>query len=77
MLHFERIFLVHAVHVDNRTGLEEGVELYRHAEATEHHVSVTVLGAKRLVGHFKTRGAVDGAVNPGYLKRVEKVFVFM
>lgn len=77
MFHFQGVFLVHSVHVHNRTGLEEGVELYGHAETTKHHVSVAVLGAKRLVCHFKTRGAVDGAVNPGHLKRVVKVFVFI
>lgn len=75
MFDFKCVLLVHSVHVYNWTGLEGGMELYRHAETTKHHVSITVLGAKCLVGHFKTRGAVDGAVNPGYLRRVEKVFI--
>lgn len=67
MFDFKCVFLVHSVHVYNRTGFEDGVELYRHAEATKHHISITVLGAERLMGDFKTWGAVDGAVNPGYL----------
>lgn len=65
---FEGVLLVDTVHVYNRTGFEDGVELYRHAEATKHHVSVTVLGTECLVGDFKTRWAVNGAVNPGYLQ---------
>lgn len=65
---FKGVLLVDSVHVHNRTGFEDGVELHRHAETTKHHVSVTVLGAECLVGDFKTWGAVDGAVNPGYLQ---------
>lgn len=65
---FEGVLLVDTVHVHNRTGFEDGVELHRHAETTKHHVSVTVLGTECLVGDFKTRGAVDGTVNPGYLQ---------
>ncbi len=65
---FKGVFLVDSVHVYNRTDFEDGVKLYRHAETTKHHVSVTVLGAECLVGDFKTWGAVDGAVNPGYLQ---------
>lgn len=64
---------MNSIHVHNRIGLEEGVELHGHAEATEHHVGVTVLGAERLVRDFKTRRAVDGAVNPGHLQR-EQIF---
>lgn len=52
MFDFKGVFLVDSVHVYNRTGFEDGVELYRHAETTKHHVSVTVLGAKCLVGDF-------------------------
>lgn len=72
MFDFKCVFLVDSVHVYNRIDFEEGVELYRHAEATEHHISVAVLGAKRLVGDFKTRGAVDSTVNPGYLQTGRK-----
>ncbi len=57
-----------SVHVHNRTGFEDGVELHRHAETAKHHVAVTVLGAERLVGDFKAWGAVDGAINPGHLQ---------
>ena len=69
MFDFEGVLFVDSVHVYNGTGFEDGVELYRHAETTEHHVSVTVLGTETLVGDFQTWGAVDGAVNPGYLQR--------
>lgn len=73
MFDFESIVLMHSVHVYYRAGLEEGVELYRHAEATKHHVGIAVLGAKRLMGDFKTRGAVNGAVNPCYLRKQSPV----
>ncbi|TNN87238.1 hypothetical protein EYF80_002440 [Liparis tanakae] len=43
------VILVDSVHVDDRTGFEDGVELDRHAETTKHHVSVAVLGSERLV----------------------------
>lgn len=65
---FKGVLLVDSVHVHNKTGFEDGVELHRHAETTKHHVSVTVLGAECLVGDFQTWRAVDGAVNPGYLQ---------
>lgn len=72
MFDFKCVFLMQSVHVHHWTGLEDGVELYRHAEPTKHHVSVTVLSTECLMGHFKTRGAVDGAIDPGHLKTVEK-----
>lgn len=65
---FKSVLVMYPVHVHNRSGLEDGVELHRHAEPTEHHVGVAVLSAKRLVSDFKTWGAVDGAVDPGYLR---------
>ena len=64
MLDFEGLLLVDAVHVGHHAGLEEGVQLHRHAEPAEHHVRVAVLGAEGLVGHLQTRGAVHGSVNP-------------
>lgn len=64
---FEAVLLVDSVHVHDGTGLEDGVELHGHAEATKHHVGVAVLAAKRLVGDFETRGAVDRAVDPRHL----------
>lgn len=72
MLDFKGVFLVDSVHVYDRTGFEDGVELYRHAETAKHHVTVAVLGAERLVGDFKTWRAVDGAVNPGDLQNKGK-----
>lgn len=68
VFYFKGVFLVDSVHVYNRTGFEDGVKLYRHAETTKHHVSVAVLGAECLVGDFKTRGAFDCAVDPGHLQ---------
>lgn len=59
---------MHSVHVYNWTGLEVRVKLDRHAETTKHHVCITVLCAKCLVGHLKTRGAINSAINPGYLQ---------
>lgn len=59
---------MNTVHVHHRADLEDGVELHRHAQTTKHHVCVTVLCPKRLVGDFETRRAVDGAVDPGYLQ---------
>lgn len=67
MFDFQGVLLVDSVHVNNRTGFEDGVKLYGHAKTAKHHVSVAVLGAKRLVGDFKTWRVVDGAVNPGHL----------
>ena len=64
VLDFEGLLLVDPVHVGHGAGLEEGVELHGHAEPAEHHVGVAVLGAKGLVGHLQTRGAVDRAVDP-------------
>lgn len=72
VLDFEGVLFMDAVHIHYRTGFEDGVELHGHAETTKHHVGITVLGAKSLVGHFKTRGAVDGAVDPGYLRDKER-----
>lgn len=63
---------MHTIHVYNRTGLKDGVELYWHAETTKHHVSITVLSAKRFVGDFKAWRAVNGAINPGYLQTRRK-----
>ena len=77
MFEFKSVILMDPVHVNNRTGFEDGVELYRHAEAAKHHVSVAVLGAECLVGDFKTRGAVDGAVNPGHLQTVTVIKVYI
>lgn len=71
MFDFERLILVHSIHVNDRAGLKEGVKLHGHAKSTEHHVSVTVLRAKRLVAHFQTGRAVDGAINPGHLAKCE------
>lgn len=65
---FESVFFVNSIHVYDRTGLEDRVELYRHAESAKHHVSVAVLGTKCLVGDFETWWAVNGAINPGYLQ---------
>lgn len=65
---------MYAVYVNYGVLLEERVELYRHAETTEYHVSITVLGAKRLVGDLQTWGAVNGAVNSGYLQIERKAF---
>lgn len=62
------VLLMDAVDVCNRTGLEDGVELYRHAETAEDHVGIAVLAPKCLVGDFETRGAVDCPVNPGHLQ---------
>lgn len=64
---------MNSIHVYNRVGLKEGVEFHRHAEATEHHVCITILGAECLVGDFKTWGAIDRAINPGHLHR-ERIF---
>lgn len=61
------VLLVDSIHICNRTGFEDGMELYRHAEATEDHVSIAVLAPKCLVGDFKTGGAVDCSINPGHL----------
>lgn len=68
MFDLQNVLLVDAVHICNRTGFEDGVELYGHAEAAEDHVGVAVLAPKSLVGDFKTRGAVDCPVNPGHLQ---------
>lgn len=68
MFNLEYFLIVHTIHVNCRTGLEGRVKLYRHAETAKHHVGVTVLGAECLVSDFKTRGAVDGAINPGHLQ---------
>ena len=67
VLDLEGLLLVDAVHVGHGAGLEEGVQLHRHAEPAEHHVGAAVLGAERLVGHLQTRGAVHRAVDPGDL----------
>lgn len=67
MFNFEGIVFMHSIHVYYRTGLKEGVKLHRHAQTTEHHVSITVLGTKCLVGDFQTWRAVNGAINPGNL----------
>lgn len=72
MFDFEGVLLMNTVHIHYGTGFEDGVELHGHAETTKHHVGITVLGAKCLVGDFKTRGAVDGAVDPGYLPDEER-----
>lgn len=65
-----------SIHVYNRTGFEDGVELYRHAETAKHHVSITVLGAECFVGDFETRGAVNGTINPGHLQNNDMLVQF-
>lgn len=75
MFDFKGLFFMHSIHVYNRTRLEKGVELHGHAETTKHHVSVAVLGAKCLVGDFKTWRTVNGAINSGDLKR--NIFAFI
>lgn len=68
MFDLQDVLLVDAVDVCNRTGFKNGVELNRHAETAEDHVSIAVLAPKCLVGDFETRGAVDRPVNPGHLQ---------
>lgn len=68
MFQFEGLVIfMHSVHVHDRAGLEEGVELHGHAQSTVHHVTVTVLGPKRPVAHLQTWRAVDGAIYSGHL----------
>lgn len=71
MLELERLLLMHSIDVHARADLEGGVELHRHAQSAEHHVSVAVLGPEGLVSDFQTWRAVDGAVNPGHLGGLE------
>lgn len=68
MFEFEGLVLVvHSVHVHDRAGLEEGVELHGHAQTTVYHVTITVLGPKSPVTHLQTGRAVDGAIYSGHL----------
>lgn len=61
---FERLFFVHSIHFSGRDIFVGGVELDRHAQTAEHHVSIAVLCPKCLVSHFKTWGAVNSAIDP-------------
>lgn len=68
MFDLERLFLVQAVHMDVSAALEAGVELHRHAQSAEHHVSVAVLSPERLMADFQAGRAVNGAVDSGDLQ---------
>lgn len=71
MFDLQDVLLVDSVHICNRTVFKRGVELYRHAETAEDHVSIAVLAPKCLVGDFKTWGAVNCPVNPGHLQTTD------
>lgn len=50
---------------------EGGVALDGHAQPAVDHVGITILGSKRLVGHFEARRAIHGAVNPHDLETTQ------